>query len=168
MNGTCQLDLSCNTDSSCTHCGQGLGYVLVGSNCVQCNSISNCLQCDSNNAQQCAICQNGYFVNSSSLCSACSNNCLQCLSADLCSACAVGYTLPEGQSQGQCLQCQPPCATCLGIPTYCTTCIDGFTKRGWKCQNNTYVKFTFTLNGGPEVILNDIDNIVQIILRICG
>jgi hypothetical protein len=139
---------------------------LVGSNCVQCSNISNCLQCDSNN--HCAICLIRYYVDNSSLCSFCSDHCLQCLSSDLCSACNIGYTLPDGQTQGQCLQCQSPCATCLGVATYCTSCMSGFTKKGWKCQNNTYVKFTFTLNDVPQNVLTNIDALVQLILRTCG
>jgi len=165
---TCQFDLLCNSNSSCTDCGQGLGYVLAGSNCIQCSTISNCLQCNSINTQQCSICRNGFYVNSSSLCSPCMANCLQCISGDLCTACALGYTLPDGQNQGQCLQCQSPCATCLGIPTYCTSCISGYTKKSWKCQSNIYLKFRITLNDIPANILNDIDNIVQHILRGCG
>jgi hypothetical protein len=168
VGSTCQLTLTCNSDSSCTDCGQGLGYALVASRCVQCSNISSCLQCDSNNVDNCAVCLNGYYVNSSSLCSSCSANCLQCLSADLCFACAIGYTLADGQSQGQCLKCQSPCETCLGIASYCTSCVTGFTKKGWKCQNNTYVKFKFTLNDVPLNVLNNIDALVQQILRTCG
>jgi hypothetical protein len=159
VNRACQVNLACNSNSSCTDCGQGLGYILVGSNCVQCSNISNCLQCDANN--HCAICLIGYYVDSSSLCSSCSANCLQCLSADVCSACTIGYTLPYGQTQGQCIQCQSPCVTCLGVATYCTSCVSGFTKKGWKCQNNTYVKFTFTLNDVPQNVLTNIDGLVQ-------
>jgi hypothetical protein len=31
INGQCQIDLSCNTNSNCTNCGQGLNYVLTPS-----------------------------------------------------------------------------------------------------------------------------------------
>lgn len=165
---TCQLDLSCNNNSTCTDCGQGLGYILVGANCIQCNSISNCLQCDPINSQQCSLCLNGYYINGSNLCSACNSNCTQCVSSDVCTACISGYTLADGQTQGQCLKCQSPCASCLGIPTYCTSCVSGFTKKGWKCQNNTYVQFNMTLNDDPANIMNNIDVIVQQLLRICG
>ena len=39
--GTCVLNTTCNSDSSCTYCGQGLGYFLVpisntGGYCSQC------------------------------------------------------------------------------------------------------------------------------------
>lgn len=53
VNGVCALDLSCNSDSSCTDCGIGLNYVLVfdgtGNICDPCPSLSNCVQCDSVN-----------------------------------------------------------------------------------------------------------------------
>jgi hypothetical protein len=46
--------------------------------------------------------------------------------------------------------------------------MSGFTKKGWKCQNNTHVKFTFTLNDVPLNVLTNIDALVQQILRTCG
>jgi hypothetical protein len=44
----------------------------------------------------------------------------------------------------------------------------GFTKKGWKCQNNTHVKFSFTLNDIPVNVLGNIDGLVLQILRACG
>jgi hypothetical protein len=163
---TCQLNTTCNADSSCTDCGQGLGYVLVGATCQQCNSISNCLQCDSSNA--CAICLNGFYINSTGLCASCSAGCNVCLSSTICSACAIGYTLPYGQTQGQCLQCTSPCASCSGVATSCTSCLSGYTLTGWKCQNNTYVNFKIILLDSPENILGNVDSVTTGILSACG
>ena len=106
LNGsTCILNTTCNTDLSCTDCGQGLGYVLVGSQCVQCTGISNCLQCNAGNTQQCAKCLNGYYLDSTYLCQACPSSCITCNSADVCTGCVVGYTLAQNQTEGQCLAC---------------------------------------------------------------
>jgi hypothetical protein len=106
LNGTsCQLNVTCNLDNSCTDCGQGLGYVLVGSTCIQCTNMTNCIQCDKTNTDQCTKCVNGYYINSTYKCSSCSTNCTLCSSADICSACTIGYTLAQNQTQGQCLIC---------------------------------------------------------------
>jgi hypothetical protein len=88
------------------------------------------------------------------------------MSADVCTGCAIGFTLPENQTQGQCLKCSSPCATCLGVTDYCLSCVDGYTKKGWKCQNNKYVGFVFTLSDTPENILNNVDYIVVLLLSI--
>ena len=80
LSGTrCTLDLACNTDSSCTDCGQGTGYILVGANCMQCGTISNCLQCSQTNSQACAICNSSYFINGTK-CSKCPAICADCIS----------------------------------------------------------------------------------------
>jgi hypothetical protein len=47
--------------------------------------------------------------------------------------------LASGKDQGQCLACVSPCATCQGSPNYCLSCVDGYTKKSWKCQSNQYV-----------------------------
>jgi proprotein convertase subtilisin/kexin type 5 len=84
---TCKLNISCNINSTCTDCGQGLGYVLADFTCTKCPNISNCLQCDASYTTRCSVCKNGYYLDSSYKCSTCMNNCLQCISSDLCSAC---------------------------------------------------------------------------------
>jgi hypothetical protein len=141
---TCQINLNCSATSTCTDCGQGLGYILVAAQCLACTPIANCLQCSANNADVCAICAQGYYVGTTG-CSTCPTECITCVSSTACTACALGYTLPESQTQGQCLACESPCATCIGSTTYCSSCVTGFTKKGWKCQNNTYVGFKITL-----------------------
>lgn len=149
VSGRCVQDLSCNSDSSCSDCGQALGYYRVGSNCLSCPVSSNCLQCDMTSPQECLICANGYYINTDMTCSKCSSNCLLCSSADLCSACTIGYTLPANQTSGQCLTCLFPCLTCVDTAEYCTSCATGFTKNGWKCVNDTKVKFTITITETP-------------------
>lgn len=100
VNNQCVVNTSCNAASTCTDCGQGLGYVLVGSLCVQCPTISNCLQCSATNTANCSICMAGYYIDSDYLCQSCSTGCMQCSSGDICTACAIGYTLPENSTQG--------------------------------------------------------------------
>jgi hypothetical protein len=142
---TCVLDLACNTDSSCTDCGQGTGYVLVGANCKRCPTIANCKQCSKTNLQACAICNAGYYVNSPS-CVACPSQCTTCISDTICTGCVSGYTLPNSVTQGSCIACTSPCLTCATSSDYCTSCVDGYTKKNWKCQNNINVGFSLTLS----------------------
>lgn len=75
----CVITLACNNDSSCTDCGQGTGYILVGAKCVKCGSINNCLQCSQTNPQACSICASGYFINGTK-CSTCPTICSTCIS----------------------------------------------------------------------------------------
>jgi hypothetical protein len=72
-----------------------------------------------------------------------------------------GYTFADGFTKGQCLQCISPCLTCYGAQTYCTTCVSGFTKMGWKCQSNLNVGFRIIINANslPNV-LSSVDRIV--------
>jgi len=169
LNGSnCQMDLSCNANSTCTDCGQGLNYILVGTTCVMCPAITNCLQCSSSNTSTCSICSAGYYVDTSNGCTICSNICISCISSSICTGCAQGYTLTQGQTQGLCLQCASPCATCLGSSTFCQTCITNYTKIGWKCQSNNYVGFTFVLNADAASVMNNIDAIYSQMAGISG
>lgn len=164
----CVQDLSCNNDSSCTDCGQALGYYRVGSSCLPCPISANCLQCDMTSPQECLICENGFYVNTNMTCSKCNSQCIQCSSADICSACIIGFTLSANQTTGQCLACLFPCLTCIGIVDYCTSCATGFTKYGWKCVNNTKIKFTMTLTNTPEQTLSQVQDLTKSILRAAG
>jgi hypothetical protein len=56
QSNTCVQDLSCNLGNNCTNCGQGNNYILVGANCLPCDSIFNCLQCRPTNSEACSIC----------------------------------------------------------------------------------------------------------------
>jgi len=58
----CLKNLDCNLDNSCEDCGQGTGYIRVGSRCFKCPTIPNCIQCSESNPQIPAICVDGYFV----------------------------------------------------------------------------------------------------------
>ena len=145
MNGTtCSKDMACNLDNTCTDCGQGSGYVLVGANCKKCPVIANCIQCSKTNMAACSICNPGYWVQTTS-CSSCPTTCVTCLTNISCTSCVAGYTIPNDASQGSCVACVSPCLTCHGSETYCTSCITGYTQTNWKCQSNINIGFSFTL-----------------------
>jgi hypothetical protein len=105
--GVCALDLSCNADSSCSNCGQGLNYVLAlssaGATCAACPSLANCVQCDSVNNYKCSICKNSFYIDAAGVCNGCNSNCTSCKSSTVCTGCAPGFTLMEGYSEGTCL-----------------------------------------------------------------
>lgn len=67
------------------------------------------------------------------------------------------------------MTCISPCLTCAGVPNYCTSCVSGYTKRGWKCQNDNYVGFTlkFPANSVSD-IKGIVDSIVTAILTAAG
>ena len=167
---SCQLNTTCNGTTSCSYCGQGLNYYLFpsgsGAVCLSCPLLSNCIQCSQSNTYKCTICVDTYYVNQDSGCSVCSSNCTSCISDTVCLGCVGGFTLLDGYSQGQCLQCKSPCATCLGSTTYCTSCVTGFTKQSWMCQNNTRITLTIVLNDAASSILNNIDAVVAGILKL--
>ena len=52
------------------------------------------------------------------------------------------------------------------MPNYCTSCVPGYTKRGWKCRNNVYVSFTFVISVTLTIAVGDIDSIVVAIYLI--
>ena len=63
-------------------------------------------------------------------------------------------------TEGRCISCTSPCATCYGLPNFCTSCQPGFIRRGQKCRNSTYIAFSFVLTASINIIVADIDNIV--------
>ena len=83
-------------------------------------------------------------------------NCIQCRTNTICSECQLGYTLMAGFTEGTCIKCQRPCATCLGAADNCLSCVSGSSKKGWACRNDTKFIFSFTIN----------DNIVNVIAKI--
>ena len=112
------MNTSCNSDSSCTSCGQGLNYFLLstssGATCEECPEITSCIQCDSVNTYKCSLCRKGYYINKNGTCSNCSENCTECKSSRVCTGCVPGYYMKDGLSEGSCPKCQSPCSICQG------------------------------------------------------
>ena len=167
VSNVCNVAFACNTDSSCQDCGFGLNYYWAstgtGANCLPCPTISNCVQCDELQTLKCSICSNGYYLDNAGSCVACNSNCTACESDTVCSGCKAGWTMKKGQTEGRCRACESPCLTCRGDTNFCTSCITGFTKDGWKCKNNTYIEFRIVITATVDVVMGDIDNIVCMI-----
>ena len=67
------------------------------------------------------------------------------------------------------MACATPCKTCSGSITYCTSCVDGFTKKNWVCENNVNVGFSLILGTtDPAEVLNKIDKLIESLLRAMG
>jgi hypothetical protein len=84
-------------------------------------------------------CPPGFFA-ANGWCHECSDNCLECVSADNCTTCEPGFrqtndggclgSCPNDDEfineDGECESCTAPCATCAITSTNCTSCLDGY------------------------------------------
>jgi hypothetical protein len=143
---TCVLNVSCTATKTCHWCPYG--YYLMDSTCTACPSLPNCLTCNANS--QCALCQQGYFLNINSSCSPCNNNCTDCSWISFCNQAADGYFLQrhiDGSNSGVVSACQSPCLNCGYNANYCLTCINGYNISGSACISNAI--FTVKIILGP-------------------
>ena len=99
LNGnSCMADTSCNNDNNgCLVCPFGSSLSIVNNNstrlsqkCVNC-STANCARCNISKPSQCYSCKNGYYLDENENCEACLAGCGQCIDAEMCSSCAMGY-----------------------------------------------------------------------------
>ena len=97
----------------------------------------------------------GYYLNSTnSQCYPCMAGCDLCFNGFECAYCDPGFTVlydpniyyNDDLGGFQCQQCTQPCATCYNGPSYCTSCISGYTFTGWQCTQDFYFNFSVTLN----------------------
>lgn len=128
----------------CTVCP--LNYVLSNSQCLACQSAS-CSRCTPTALSVCTACYPGNFLNQGS-CSACPTGCSTCSSAQNCLSCSPGYTsqVQPVSTQVSCVQCQSPCALCIGNAQTCTKCVSGYSLSGWNCVSNFNYGFSVVLN----------------------
>lgn len=151
-----------------------MGYFLLptsttGGNCSKCPNITNCVQCSQSDTYSCAICNSSFFPNSHGGCSPCSSDCLECWDNSTCTTCKPGWLIVQAlYGEGKCLRCESPCATCYGVPTYCLTCLSGYTKQGWMCKDVANLPFSFTLSASSAAVLQDIQNITDFIFQALG
>ena len=99
------------------------------------------------------VCPAGYFANNqSNKCETCSQNCSQCTSSSVCTACASPFILSSGNcitqstpqpqscnagfylnpSQNLCYPCKSPCSTCSS-DTICLSCSSGYSLSNGQC-----------------------------------
>ena len=164
------IDASCNSDSSCTDCGVATSfYLTANSTCMACPTLANCLQCDATATATCTLCAYGHYLDSNSDCQACPSGCTTCSSSTVCDVCMSGYTLSLSVTQGECIICIAPCVTCKDRASLCVSCENGYTKKGWKCQNNKHVGFRIQF-GSASVsdITSIISQVIERILTIMG
>jgi len=51
---------------------------------------------------------------------------------------------------------------------YCTDCLEGYTRKVWKCQIDNYVKFSFTLNTDATGFITNLDSFIGDLLELIG
>ncbi len=143
-----QTTNQCNPVTTCTGpCNVcPYTYVLTASqSCSQCTN-SNCSRCSLSNLNTCTSCADGQYLNNGN-CSPCPTGCSTCSNANNCLTCASGYTaqIQAIATEVSCIQCQSPCALCIGNAQTCTKCASGFTLNGWKCVSNFNLGFKMVL-----------------------
>ena len=92
--------------------------------CEQCDS--SCESCSGPSDDQCTVCYDGYWRNSSSHCVNCHSSCQTCNGSSQtdCLTCPVGIEL---QNSNMCFDCEPNCKTCSeSNRSQCQTCYDGY------------------------------------------
>ncbi len=69
---------SCINSTFCTKCLEYYYYMSSNNTCIQCANVPACLICSGVNPQQCVYCEDGYYLNSNSICSNCPSYCATC------------------------------------------------------------------------------------------
>lgn len=148
-NGTCNVDVSCNTNSSCANCPYGFYLNKATKTCLKCQLSSSCVTCDST-PDKCVLCAKGSYLEDST-CKPCNANCLDCTSATYCEEAANGYFLGlnlDGTSNGRSQRCASPCMTCNFSPSYCLSCEDGYVISGSICQAKKLATGSLVMGSG--------------------
>ncbi|XP_019909261.2 proprotein convertase subtilisin/kexin type 5 [Esox lucius] len=131
--------------------------------CKKC--FASCESCTGSRSDQCTACQpthhltlgtnsctascaDGYYLDHDmNMCRKCSENCLRCTSANICTECQAGTSLLGNRCQrscvpgsylneqeGTCEPCHEACATCAGAGVEaCNQCADGYLIEEWRC-----------------------------------
>ncbi|EAR81858.2 zinc finger lsd1 subclass family protein (macronuclear) [Tetrahymena thermophila SB210] len=119
---TCQTCSLPNNNLACLSCFDG--YFLNSNQCIPCDSSCAKCQITSTNCIQCA--KNYLADNQSNTCSPiCDPLCKTCvkpLNKNSCLSCFDQYYL----FNDECLQCSPPCLTCINTNLNCLSCIDNY------------------------------------------
>lgn len=82
LSNTCVPTLNCYEPCAACPAGYSLSYGL----CIQCTT-PNCKTCNQGSSI-CATCMDGYYLNSSYICSLCPSQCSTCISATNCLTCS--------------------------------------------------------------------------------
>uniref|UniRef100_A0A8C5ELX1 Proprotein convertase subtilisin/kexin type 5-like n=1 Tax=Gouania willdenowi TaxID=441366 RepID=A0A8C5ELX1_GOUWI len=134
--------------------------------CKRC--YSSCESCTGSRSDQCTSCQPGhhltedtntctttcednyYLDHDVNMCRKCSENCLKCISYNICTECKPDTSLYGNQCQqscapgfyhdsleGTCKACDQACATCAGAGLEsCKQCAEGFLMEEWRCVSS--------------------------------
>ncbi|KAH0576091.1 Cysteine-rich membrane protein 2 [Spironucleus salmonicida] len=158
----CQVDNcdTCSTDAqTCVKCKNN--FVPNGNKCdacrdngpeCLCGTAVNCATCapnadkckscvgnfDPKATTPCTDCLDGFFksdVSGKSTCTACSDKCTNCTSADTCTACQDGFSVDGNK----CVTCEDTnCKICSANKNVCTKCNTGYLTVDGKCERQCY------------------------------
>ncbi|XP_030623096.1 proprotein convertase subtilisin/kexin type 5 [Chanos chanos] len=142
------------------------GFWADKKRCKRC--YSSCLTCEGSRSDQCTSCRPGhhlhedtssclpgcadgyYFHMEENVCRKCSENCVKCTSAAICTECSDDTSLlgnrckkrcEEGsyynEQDDSCEPCHAACATCAGAGVQsCNRCAEGYLMEEWKCVSS--------------------------------
>ncbi|EMD48325.1 serine/threonine kinase, putative [Entamoeba histolytica HM-3:IMSS] len=115
-----------NINETCIQCE--LNYLLINGSCF----FYSDFHCSSVISNTCEECEEYYFLNSSSLCSLCGSNCINCIDSLQCKVCEEGLTLYEGK----CIECDLiGCESCSVDSYSCLKCEKGYYLDNGKCNS---------------------------------
>uniref|UniRef100_A0A8C8JX97 P/Homo B domain-containing protein n=1 Tax=Oncorhynchus tshawytscha TaxID=74940 RepID=A0A8C8JX97_ONCTS len=146
--------------------------------CKKC--FSSCEMCTGSRSDQCATCRAGHYLtegtnsctascgdnyyldHDANMCRKCSENCLRCTSANICTECkSEGKCVPEcpdgfygDEDTQECEECHSDCVTCSGPDSDdCVSCEEGKSREEGECvskQDSCPVKTFLTGEGECE------------------
>ncbi|XP_041915930.1 proprotein convertase subtilisin/kexin type 5 isoform X1 [Alosa sapidissima] len=150
--------------SSCKTC--------EGSRSNQCTSCKPLHHFNENTSSCVTSCGDGYYVEHvGNVCRKCSENCMRCTSATICTECMEGHSLVGNkcqkscamgtylsEEQGTCEPCHPACASCAGAGVEaCKSCAEGYLVEEWKCVSSCSQGFYATQQGFDSKICRRCD-----------
>nr|XP_029512291.1 proprotein convertase subtilisin/kexin type 5-like [Oncorhynchus nerka] len=147
--------------------------------CKRC--FSSCEICTGSRSDQCTTCRAGHYLtegtnsctascgdnyyldHGANMCRKCSENCLRCTSANICTECKSGTSLLgnrcqrscgpgsyHNEQESTCEPCHEACATCAGAGIEaCNQCADGYLMEEWRCVSACSVGF-YATDSSPQ------------------
>lgn len=118
--------VACSDGSTCTACAPGTVLETTGNTCV---GEPSCADYDLPSganlaAASCKLCADGYFMDSTPACAACSTGCATCTTTGACVTASPGYRKGTADAPEACTLAN--CATCDADAATCTMCMTGY------------------------------------------
>lgn len=129
------------------------------------------MKCSTLDVTKCTLCQTGYYLENDA-CTACPSSCTACWSDSYCTFCDDGFYMASflGLPTGKCESCSEEdfCLTCRGAASRCTSCIDDYTLKGFKCRSDKGVSMDMTLDTDYNQFIVNINKFKHGLLSLLG